>query len=249
MKIKVQYGYNNCKSFILDGYNSRQEKEVLLLSLYRDITKDDVLDSILEIFDFKYDISELSTLEKKILLLYYRSNCIGDTLDIKFTCPHCKKPNENNGTFTINIKNPTKQSDLIIDRYTIRTPQNTYDFFTDDINDLDYDEFEKLSANLDDYITTFDVKLKVTCQHCRKEVMVPRILETDFIVKMLSEYNVSSYYRSYNNLIFFGRWNKFDIDNLYPFERTLFTNLLTESKQEQTKTQQKSRPQMMRRPR
>jgi hypothetical protein len=51
----------------------------------------------------------------------------------------------------------------------------------------------------------------------------------------MSEDSLMSIYQTYNDLTFFGKYTKQDIDTLYPFERTILISLLNKTREDMTK--------------
>ena len=47
-----------------------------------------------------------------------------------------------------------------------------------------------------------------------------------FVISSLSEDSLISLYKTISNLIFHGQYTKTDIDNMIPFERSIFVSLL-----------------------
>ena len=56
-----------------------------------------------------------------------------------------------------------------------------------------------------------------------------------YIIEQLSDHTLMTLYKTYNNMMMFGNLTKTDIDNMYPFERTIFIGLITKTKEDMTK--------------
>jgi hypothetical protein len=53
-----------------------------------------------------------------------------------------------------------------------------------------------------------------------------------YIIEQLSDHTLMTLYKTYNNMMMFGNLTKTDIDNMYPFERTIFIGLITKTKED-----------------
>lgn len=86
-------------TFFIRPYNTKQEKEVLLL---KDLQKENpnyCLDGQLDIFGYSLDndipLSSLTNKEKILLLYLYRGVSVGDECQITFQCNKCNKTSQN----------------------------------------------------------------------------------------------------------------------------------------------------------
>jgi len=229
--LKVKYKYSN-KEFIISPYNTSTEKDLLLLST---VGENDI-NLALDICGIpKEIISNLSTYEKKAFLYKLREISIGSDVEVKFKCKKCKSANENTLNIEDIITDGAITSPCITDRFKDVTDENISEFIDiDDINELDFDEYQELMTKIKDQVTKFNFKKPVLCQKCSHTNYID-ILSDDFIISIMSEDSLISLYQTYNDLSFFGKYTKSDIDTMYPFERTIFVSLLNKSREDLNK--------------
>ena len=228
--IKVPYEYSD-KKFEISPYNTGQEKEILLLGMISTPT----LDGALQICGVENSVIEsLSEYEKIAMLYKFRTVSVGDDLNLKFTCKHCKTSSDNVINISDIIENSNITNPLITDRYKKLTEDNFQEFINKDIDDLEIDEYEKLFAETEKSITKFNFKKPIICQKCSKENFIS-IEKPTFVIDNLSEDTIMSLYQTYNDLTYFGKYTKQDIDTLYPFERTILISLLNKTREDLNK--------------
>jgi len=228
--IKVKYEYSG-KTFEISPYNTAQEKELLLLSMISEPN----IDNALEICGTSKEIIDsLSEFEKVALLYKYREISIGDDINLKFTCKHCGNGNENALNISNIVRSSNIKNELINDQFKEVTEDNFQDFISSDVEELDIDEYEDLLEETKQSCTTFDFRRPIICQKCTEKNYV-RINKPEFVIDNLSEDSVMSLYQTYNDMTFFGKYTKQDVDTLYPFERTILISLLNKTREDLNK--------------
>jgi hypothetical protein len=228
--IKVKYEYSG-KKFNIAPFNTAQEKELLLLGTISEPN----LNNALEICGIENTIIDSLTTEEKIAMLYkYREISVGDEIHLKFKCKHCESPNENTLSISDTIKPSNITNELIKDAFTLLTEDNFQDFLNVNVDDLEINQYEKLFKEAKDTVTKFDFRKPILCQRCGSTNHI-RIDKHDFVVDNMSEDSLMSIYQTYNDLIFFGKYTKQDVDTLYPFERTILISLLNKTREDMTK--------------
>lgn len=224
------------KKIIIEPYTSFQEKELMLVQSYTDINQESALDIALDILKVsKKTIKKLSIDEKKALIYKFREISVGETIEIKYICQHCKSPCVSKVYLNNIIKKPVKHSEYVVDLH--RLPVDEKDLrenFLKNINQLDYEEYENIAYNIKDYLTYYDFNAQVICFNCKNKNNIS-LYSNKFILDAISDESIQSLYKTYQALIYYGKWNKADIDNLYPFERQIFINLLNKTIEEQNK--------------
>lgn len=227
--LKIKYEYSG-KEFELTPYNSNQEKDILLL-----ITLDRPDISVaLEICGMnRVVIDSLSDPEKISMLYKFRETSVGEEIKMTFICKKCNRPNENNLIITdtiipSNIKNP-----LIIDQFKPVTEDNFHEFIKEgiDVDDMDLDDYGKLFDETTNTVTRFNFRKPIQCEICQETNYV-KIDGTNFIIDNMSEDSLMSLYQTYNDLVFFGKYSKIDIDSMYPFERSILMGLLNKTRED-----------------
>lgn len=220
------------KEFLIHPYTSKQEKEILLLASFEVYDFERVFD-ILN-FTPSCGIDNLSDNEKKVLLYKFRDLSIGDEVEIKFNCGHCKHHNESVIEAT-NFIIPNLRDDKDIRKLNIPvTDENLQEFVIDiDVEELDIDEFFELKQRVKDNQIDFDFIKTTRCLKCGKEKTFD-MSKMSYILEIMSDDTLMTLYKSYNLLIYMGKYSKEDIDGMYPFERTIFTGLVHKLKEDLT---------------
>ncbi len=228
--IKVTYEYSG-KKFEISPYNTKQEKEILLLSMISEPT----LNGALHICGVASDvINSLSENEKIAMLYKFRMISVGDDLNLKFKCKHCGTSSDNMVNISGLVEDSNITNPLIIDKFKKVTEDNFQEFVTCDVDDLELDEYEQLFEEAQKSVTKFNFIKPIVCQKCSKENSIA-IGNPEFVIDNLSEDSIMSLYQTYNDLIYFGKYTKQDIDTLYPFERTILISLLNKTREDLNK--------------
>ena len=234
MSVKFQIPVElNSKKLLIKPYTSKVEKDILIMSTFEVFDMKEVL-RILELDE--HLINSLSENEMKVLLYKYRESSLGDEIQIKFKCKECNKQNESS-IITSDFIVYSKRNDediLKIDKEV--TEENLKDFLLSNINieDLDIDEYENLIIRVKENQNNFNFVKECKCMFCRTSNFF-NIGSPKYIIEQLSDHTLMTLYKTYNNMMMFGNLTKTDIDNMYPFERTIFIGLITKTKEDMTK--------------
>ena len=221
--MKVPFKIRNI-NLELESYTSLQEKDLLFLTM-DDFSGKNILDLALDICKIpRKIISKLNEQEKKCVLYKLRELSIGNEINIKFKCQKCGQRSENFVNISNIIKHPNLKHKSVIDNGKYNGGE-IFDCLKGNYEEMFIDEYEKLKENIKNYITTFDFKKECICQKCLFKNIID-ISDTKFIIDNLSEETLQSYYKTYNTLVFFGKYSKLDIDSMIPYERTIFLGLL-----------------------
>lgn len=217
------------KTFSISPYTTAQEKEILLASSFEvnDVEK------IFDILNFKPEV-ELTDDEKKAILYKFREVSLGDEIDIKFVCDACGQGND--GILEAsNFVKPGKRNDPDIKKIVQTfTEDKMHEYVDIDVDDLDIDEYEKLKQRIIDNQIEIDFIKECKCLKCGTHKKFD-MSDTKYIIDVMSEDTLMTLYKSYNFLIFFGKYTKLDIDSMYPFERSIFIGLLNKTKEDLNK--------------
>jgi len=227
--LKIPYNYSG-KEFILTPYNTLQEKDLLLLGMMTEESGDNLLVMALQICGMCTSTIDNLTKEEKIAMLYkYRAISVGEEIHLNFTCAHCKTHSEN----VINVENVVigtskSTAENIKDMFCVVTDDNITDFIDCDVDDMDLDEYEEFTDKLKESVTRFDFEKPIICQQCTKTNTIS-IDDPEFIIGNMSDETLNTLYQTYNDLVFYGKYSKLDVDSFYPFERTIFVSLLSKN--------------------
>ncbi len=200
----------------LEKFTTKQEIEGLLV-------EDD--ESIINILSKLSDIEPINEDEAKIFLLKLREISVDDKMESLLSCSHCGTVNQ----FQFDINEFINYDTFYFNDVLI--PQGIFKAASDILSDKDLDkmtfkEYEKLDEIIKEQNESFLQNSSRTCRKCKKDIMIDIDIRTIF-----SKNNVSSLYKEYATLMTVSNNGKLDIDSMYPFERTLFLNLLTEKKE------------------
>jgi hypothetical protein len=225
--MKIYFKYSN-KTITIRPYNGKQEKEILLsLSLDEESSVDSILHILKDNVDV--DISTLSKLEKIVLLYKLRSISIGEDIPIKFTCK-CKMINEQVINVDSLVESSNIKNDIIIDQFTELNDDNFQDFISVDVSEMDLEQYDSLYEETSKSITKFKMLQTKKCYKCNEEIVFD-ISNEKFIIDNLSEDSLMSLYQNTADLVFFGHYTKKDVDEMIPFERSIFTGILNKTRE------------------
>jgi len=228
--LSIKFEYSN-KSFTLKPYNTKQEKDLLLMDTI--CTAD--LSMALCICGVSEEIVNNLTEQEKTAMLYkLREISVGSAINVKFTCSKCKTPNENNIDIEYIIKPGNIKNPKIKDCFEELSYDNIQNFYTENIDEMDIDEMDELYNEIKQSITTFDFLRPVKCQSCNHTNHID-IQSAEFCISTLSDDTLISLYQTYADLVFFGKYTLLDINTMYPFERGILINILNKTRDELSK--------------
>lgn len=207
---------------VFEGWTIGDEKEYLL-------NKDN--DNIDEIFSYLCKSkNEYTEEEKTFILLHMRNHLYGDEVEVKYTCPHCNNASE--GVYSINEAIEYKRmnnvfyidnKDVIINiKNTLEDSINRDIEFLDSLSIKEYNylnlAFESLKNN------KLKFKPKVRCFLCQKQTVTS--LDDKEIKDLIINRTLKDYYQTELFLKKKGNFSIHEIKNMYPFEVTLYVDML-----------------------
>lgn len=179
------------------------------------------------------EVKDLTIDEQIALMFYFRSISVGEQINIKYTCMKCNHPNEIAIDVSENVNDP--KSDIEVKQlFKPVTEDNLHEFVDIDLDELDIDEFEDLLQKVKDATVTFDFIKKTRCLKCGETNRID-FSNPEKTLTYMSEDTLISLYQIYNDLSFFGKYTKADIDSMLPFERAIFIGLLNKTREELNK--------------
>lgn len=219
----------------IEPYNTFKEKDVLMLCTHG-IDGETGLDSTLEILlpDQMDVIKNLNINEKKVLLYKLREISVGDEIDVKYVCSNCGQGNDGVIEAT-NFLIKSKRNDPDIKKlpgdFNEDKLQDYLNISQEEIDDLDIDEYENLIERVKDNQDSFSFIKSCSCLKCRTKKDF-YLGDPKYIMEIMSEDTLMTLYKTYNHLVYFGKYTKQDVDSMLPFERTLFVGLLNKTKED-----------------
>jgi hypothetical protein len=254
----VEYGSGIKKKFTLSPYTCKEEREIVISFTINEENLTDknlrmTLEHLKGCIKEDFEVDELNIDEVKFLLLSLRSLAIGEECNIKNQCPHCKQAfdyvidiggmlNDSNcneeyvkldnfvfyfrETFNDNEMNDFI-SKIIFQEHSIINREEINKI----IDDLDFDDYDKLEEFVKNSRTIFNFKFIGKCQYCEEPISF-NFGGVDFILKSLSEDSFVSFYKTISDIVYFGKYSKLDVDSMFPFERNILTGMLQKTIEE-----------------
>jgi len=225
--LKIPYEYGTRK-FLLAPYNTEQEKNLLLL----DTIDTSDLGVALMTAGVESSIVDILTRDEKFAMLYkLRELSNGTDINTEITCADCNK--KTSGVVSIEhvITKKYPTNPLIVDAHKQLTTENMDDFLRGDIDEMEFDEYDQVTKEVADSVTSFNFSAPLMCEHCN--VLNYVVLNDEkFCISVMSETTLSDIYQAYNDMVFFGHYTKHDIDSLFPFERVILISMLNKTKED-----------------
>jgi hypothetical protein len=203
------------------GYNTLQEKNALLLSFVEESSPEDFKKTL----EFETEeIKSTNDLETIAMIFKSREKSVDENIGITMACDHCNFMtlysipidslffNENNGILDESI--PIRLMDSIDDIY--HEIGNIDNLSLKEIQEIE----EKVTHNNK---IIFNPVTKITCKKCLLENKL-KINYRDII----SKNTIKNLYEQYLDITQYTNMTKQDVDNLPPFEREIFINLIQE---------------------
>jgi hypothetical protein len=233
MQIPFIYGD---KKINLTPYNTLQEKNILLYNSFCENDINGVLNILKDNIDI--DLTELSEIEKKLILYKLRVISVGDDINVKYKCK-CGKANESvlnipfpkdkkiESTYkkfnlNINLKNMVGKFEDVV---------NHVDISEEELDEMDLNIYEDLEQHIKNNFVNIDLTANAKCFSCGHLTSF-NISDEKSIIESLSEDSLMSLYMCISDMIYYSHYNKSDIDTMLPFERTIFYELLLKTKKE-----------------
>jgi len=197
----------------INSYSTLQEKNAVLLNFSEDNTAKDYYNKL----ELSYDAS--NDLERIALIFKSREKSVDENINITMTCVHCNFMSIYNVPIhSLFFKEPLDES------IPIKLMENIEDIEKEfgNINDLSIDEFNKIETIImQNNKKIFNPNIVINCNKC--------LLENKMIINykdIISKYPIKNIYEQYLDLTQFTHMTKSDVDNLPPFEREIFMNLI-----------------------
>ena len=227
MRIPFSYGDIKLK---LTPYNTKQEKEILLLSsMGSEGDIDDVLYILKDNID--HDIFGFSRLEKLMILMKMRSISVGDEINVKYQCT-CGKIND---TALVLPFPEEKEIETIFEGIQFENMVGKYteasDYTSENLDELDLDKYCEIEEFVKDNFTKIDMVGSANCMFCGAEKNY-NLDNDEYIIENMSEDTLLNIYTVISDMVYYSHYTKSDIDELIPFERTILFELLIKTKKE-----------------
>lgn len=222
----IKYGYGN-KKFKLIPYNTNQEKLILLYGV-DDLTCDSALDILKNNIITEEKITDFTDKEKLAILLKFREISVGESINIKYKCPHCNNITSSELNIS-NIVTDKKITDFKDIKLQEAFSSDNDDYFIDKniIDDIDIDLYDEIDEYIENNKVKFNFKQDCSCGVCNAIKNID-YSSPKFILDNMSESDISLIYKITSELIFNSHYTKKDVDSMLPFERDIFVGLLNQ---------------------
>ena len=232
----------NGKQYSIKPFLTKDELDVLEFLFTNDNLSYNEYVSVLDEFLEKQNINtDIPVLEKICLLLKVREITIGNEINVKATCSKCKKPFDNK-IFINKIISTAKMHDENI--HALVNLNNIDNLKLEDIapeeyiDNLDYDEYLNISANIKNYVDTYNFKYMLKCSYCSEKTEI--ILTLDKIISFISEEDFGSLSKIIHLLCYYEHLSRSDVLNMTPIQRVLELNYLQETQKNIADTKNKN---------
>jgi len=222
----IKYGN---REIILRPYTTKLERDLLLYTS-DEYNIDTILMLLKDCITSNVPLKDMTYDEKFNILLNLKNISVGETFTFRCTCPSCDKKYEEEFAFLDTVVNGEKIPDFgdikLVEAYS-ENPEDYVDF---DIDELDVDVYDKLVEHIEKHKTRFNFKTKSTCPYCKNESNVG--LSEENLVKSLSDDDIANFYKVISGMVYFGHYTLQDINQMIPFERSVYLGLLNQLKEE-----------------
>jgi transcription elongation factor Elf1 len=239
VKFKIPLGD---KSFFISAWKIGDEKNAILSLESED--NNEVIDTFFNTLIKERDILEqepLTNADKVFILLMSRIRSAGDTIDLEYTCPECKKYTQtsvsiSNGltfnkqkvNYKINNKEYSIYNGLNLEDSVFYNNTKVSVDILDNLSLEEYSEIEKEFKKL----TQLKLELQSVCPICNHTS-----LATPIISEILKDYILSvdlkTLYQMEVKLKMTANFSLQEIENMYPFEQDLYLNLVIKYNKEE----------------
>ena len=217
----------------LRPYTTKHERDILIYTSDT-YSIDTILELLQDCIDSNISLDKLSYNEKFNILLNLKNISVGETFTFRCTCSECNKKYEEDFNFLDTVKNSGKIPDFNKIKITESFSDDYNDYVDFDIDELDVEEYDKLIEHIKKYKLQFNFKSDTTCPYCGNIASI-ELVEED-LVKGLSDDDLANFYKVISGMIYFGHFSLQDINQMIPFERSIYLGLLNKMKEDTTNT-------------
>jgi hypothetical protein len=200
----------------VDSYTTLQEKNALLLSFTSESSPSDFK----KILKFENDeVKSLNDLETVAMIFKSREKSVDENIGITMTCEHCNFMT----LYSVPINSLFFNGDLD-ESISIRLMDNIEDIYEEigNIDDLSLDKIEEIEQKVvKNNKAIFNPITEISCKKC----LLKNKLRIDY-KDIISKNTIKNIYEQYLDITQFTHMTKQDVDNLPPFEREIFINLI-----------------------
>lgn len=233
--------YLNGKRYLIRPMKTSEELDILEYLYTTDSSTDEEIQCVLDDFLSNFSIdTNITFMEKLCVFLKIREASIGSDIKVKYTCKQCNKPQDS----TIDIGNMVRLAKYRIPKlhgfYSVEEASHLTlnDVMTQsDIDELDWDQYEKINKNITDYIDTYTFYSDSKCQYCGSSVTIS-YNNLRVLLSFVSDESFSSLTKNIHTLTYFTHNNRSDVLNMTAIQRVTELNNLKVTINEMAKKKQ-----------
>lgn len=217
--------YKDLLTYEVSPYNSFQEKTALIKQ--SDGEKNPI--RIAKILG----LNPSNRFEAIAMIFKARENSVDDLIEFNYKCKECG---------FLDLKSISISDMFFKDDIDESLPIGIFETLDEiiseeDINNLSIKEFNELEKKLfKNNLAIFDPSIVLTCSKCKNRE------KTVFdISSVVSKTTLKNIYEQYLDLTYFSNITKYDVDNMYPFEREVFLGLIQKKEDEKAQAQAQQR--------
>lgn len=225
--IKIPF-YPNLPEVFVKPYTSGTEKTSLEIRTVLPDVGNAHFDAVCNLFEVPKEFSD----DLKIAYLYkLREVSLGSDLEMKWKCPHCKKPTEGRIFLEDLLIFPDAEKEWTLEELeflkTAKPAEVVSKFFPDFLEKFSkipeiFQKYQEIKSKL----PRLKQSLECTCLFCQGKNHV-KISDKEFCMNSLSERTIQTLYQAYFFLVQNG-FSKSDVDSMFPFEREIQLSFVDE---------------------
>lgn len=221
----------------LKPYNTKTERDLLIYTsdTSEEIKINDVIDILSDNIESSIPLSKLSRTEIFNIILQLKNISVGESFNFICTCNKCNRKYDFDGYFIDTLKDykniPNFKDIKITEAFS-----DDYSKYVDiDIDELDVMEYDSLVEHIEKHRNKFNFSNITVCPYCNNKGEVE--LDEKTLVSNLSEDTISNFYEVISGLVYFGNYSLSDINEMLPFERSIYLGMLNKQKSKQAQSQ------------
>lgn len=207
----------------LESYRTIIEKEILLIKDTAEL--DDIFLILSNNIKSNIPLDNLSTNEKLNILIELRGISVGETFQLITKCTNCNEAFEFETPFNIDLRDKgIKEFKGIKLKEAFSTENDNY--ILDDLESIDLDLYDEVLQYIEENKINFNFEKEIECIHCQSKNKIK--LTQKLILDNLSEDSIQNFFEVVSSMVYFGHYTLSDINDMYPFERSIYLNMLNE---------------------
>jgi len=210
----------------LRPYNTEIERDLLLYTSDK-YDLDIVLKLLKSRIESNVPMEELSYDEKLNIILNLRNISVGEAFSFICTCSSCSKKYDFDAHFIDTLTDCEEIPPIHGIKFKEAFSSDYQKYTETDLDELDVNIYDEVIEHLDKHKISFDFTCKSKCPFCNTEGII-RLTE-EHLISNLSDDTLSNFYQVISNMVYFGNYTLQDINQMLPFERSIYLGLLNKN--------------------